>query len=96
VLDVLIARHLLIQAGRVGLALLLLLILGALGARLLRRVSISDPSERLVFHVAAGFAAYQCIVRWLAELPVISPLSTATIVVALAAAGSWHVDCGLA
>jgi len=90
VLDVLIARHLLIQAGRVGLALLLLLILGALGARLLRRVSISDPSERLVFNVAAGFAVYQFVVRSLAELPVTSPLGIALIVAALAAAGSWR------
>lgn len=71
-LDTLLARHLLIQFGRIAFALFLLLLLAALGASILRwcRVVIEDRVERLLLQFAIGFAAYQCVVRWLSELPI--------------------------
>jgi hypothetical protein len=87
VLDTLLARHLLLQGLRVAVAACLLLLLFALGATILKRcrVVFEKRTERILFSAALGFAAYQCIVRWLAELPVVSPLGIGAIVMLLAA-----------
>lgn len=89
-LDALIVRHLLVQGGRLGFAVVLLLVLAALGARLLRNAAMFDPMERLIVRVAAGFAVFACVVRWLAVLPVVSPLSLALLIALFAAAGAWR------
>ena len=86
-LDTLLARHLLLQGLRVAVAVFLLLLLLALGAAILKRcrLLVADRMERLILNAAAGFAAYQCVVRWLAELPIVSPLGIGAIVLVLAA-----------
>jgi hypothetical protein len=90
VLDTLLGRHFLMQGIRVAVALFLLLLLVALGAAILRRcrVAITDRTERTILNAAVGFAAYQLIVRWLAELPIVSPLGIGAIVLVLTAAGA--------
>jgi hypothetical protein len=90
VLDALLARHLILQAGRIAIALFLFLILAALGAALLRRfrVALDEPAERLLLQIATGFAAYQCIVRWLAELQVVQRAGIFAIVLLLGLAGT--------
>lgn len=87
VLDTLLARHLLLQGLRIAVAGFLLLLLPALGATILKRcrVVLEERSERILLGAALGFATYQCIVRWLAELPVVSPLGIGVMVMLLAA-----------
>jgi hypothetical protein len=93
-LDVLLVRHLLLQAGRIGFALFLFALLAAIGAKVLRRLRIADlaPAERLVLEIAIGFAVWQCVVRWLAELPIAGPAGIfgIVLVLALACASEWR------
>lgn len=86
-LDALLARHLGLQLLRVAAAAFLLLLLVALGATILQRcrVQITDRRERIILCAACGFAAYQFVFRWLAELPVMTPFGVAAIVAVLAA-----------
>lgn len=95
VLDVLLARHLLLQGLRIAAAVFLLLLLAALGAAVLQRcrVAIADRTERIILGAATGFAVYQCIVRWLAELPLVSPLGVGAIVflLALGSTPGWRL-----
>ena len=94
VLDALLARHVLLQSTRIAAAAFLLLLLVALGAAILKRcgVIVGNGTERILLSAAAGFAAYQFCVRWLAELPVASPLGIGAIVLllAIAAAPGWR------
>lgn len=89
-LDVLIARHLFLQTSRVAFALALFLILAALGSALLRlfRIAIEDRSERLLMQIATGFAAYQCCMRWLTELPLAGPIGILSLVALFAFVGA--------
>ncbi|MFL6246235.1 MAG: hypothetical protein ACJ74H_09440 [Thermoanaerobaculia bacterium] len=86
-LDALLARHLGIQLLRIGAAAFLLLLLIALGATILQRcrMQITDRRERIILCAACGFAAYQFVFRWLAELPIVGPLGAGAIVAGLAA-----------
>lgn len=85
VLDALLAHHLGIQLLRICTAAFLLLLLVALGATILQRcrMQITDRRERIILSAACGFAAYQFVFRWLAELPIVTPLGIGAIVAVL-------------
>lgn len=87
VLDALLARHLGIQGLRIAAAIFLLLLLVALGATILQRcrLQVTDRREWIILCAACGFAAYQFVFRWLAELPIVTPLSAGAILMTLAA-----------
>lgn len=84
-LDVLLARHFLTQSLRVAAAVFLLLLLAALGMTIVKRcrLVIEDRTERILLSVALGFAGYQFVVRWLAELPIVSVPGVIAIVAVL-------------
>jgi hypothetical protein len=86
VLDASLLSHLALQCGRVAFAAALFLTMYALGARVLANVVIADASERMLLRVAAGFAIVQFVIRWLGELPLLTPTGTLVIVAILALA----------
>lgn len=91
VFDTLLASHLVVQFGRIAAAAVLFAVLFALGARALElaRVVLADALERRLLNVATGFAIFQFVVRILGELPLLSPVGTWVIVIALGLLASF-------
>jgi hypothetical protein len=93
-LDDLLFRHLILQAVRIACAGGLFFILASAGAAILRlmRIAIEERIERLLLSVATGFAVFQCLVRWAAELPIVSRAGVLalTCAFALAAFREWR------
>jgi len=85
-LDALLIGHLALQAARITAAAFLFLVLYAIGASIVR-TAVGDPVERLLLRIAAGFAVFQCVVRWLGELPLLTARGVWMITIALALLG---------
>lgn len=88
-LDTLLVGHLLLQLVRLAAAAALLLALYGLGTLALRRVTIDDTAERTLLAFGAGFAIFQCVVRWCAEVPYLGLVSIAAMAAVGAPASRW-------